>query len=163
MYTTLVDASHQKVTVMGNVTAEVLIKRLGKAGKHAEIISLPGGKSDEKEKVLAISNETVKPEKKEEPNDGEVQTPSPVEKKRKKKKKSKDECVKDGGEIKEEASHQEEAPPQPFYAVNYSTARLSLYENPTQSLVFSPLPLHYHSEYLLHSFDEENADFCCVM
>ncbi|KAL4025033.1 hypothetical protein IC575_013407 [Cucumis melo] len=37
VYTTIIDSDQQKVTVTGNVSLETLTKRLGKAGKHAEI------------------------------------------------------------------------------------------------------------------------------
>lgn len=37
VYTTTIDSHHQKVTVTGNVDAQVLIKKLLKTGKHAEL------------------------------------------------------------------------------------------------------------------------------
>ncbi|WOL11707.1 hypothetical protein Cni_G20471 [Canna indica] len=39
VYTVSIDAEHQKVTVSGNVDSKTLIKKLAKAGKHAEIWS----------------------------------------------------------------------------------------------------------------------------
>ncbi|MQL76241.1 hypothetical protein Taro_008616 [Colocasia esculenta] len=38
VYTTTIDAEHGKVTVSGNVDPVTLIKKLGKAGKHAELL-----------------------------------------------------------------------------------------------------------------------------
>ncbi|KAJ8772031.1 hypothetical protein K2173_027208 [Erythroxylum novogranatense] len=48
VYTTDIDLRQQKVTVVGNVDADVLIKKLVKTGKHAEL--WPDKKSDQKKK-----------------------------------------------------------------------------------------------------------------
>lgn len=37
VYTTTIDSQQQKVTVTGNIEAEILLKKLKKSGKHAEI------------------------------------------------------------------------------------------------------------------------------
>ncbi|CAA7044223.1 unnamed protein product [Microthlaspi erraticum] len=47
VYATVVDAQHNKVTVTGAVDADKLIKRLGRSGKHAELI-LPEKKENNK-------------------------------------------------------------------------------------------------------------------
>lgn len=57
VYTTIIDSDQQKVTVTGNVSLETLTKRLGKAGKHAEIWP---DKQAEKEKQLIKMLETNK-------------------------------------------------------------------------------------------------------
>ncbi|KAE9599042.1 putative heavy metal-associated domain, HMA, WD40/YVTN repeat-like-containing [Lupinus albus] len=41
VFTTEIDAEHGKVTVSGNVDHEVLIKKLAKSGKHAELWDVP--------------------------------------------------------------------------------------------------------------------------
>ncbi|KNA10920.1 hypothetical protein SOVF_139880, partial [Spinacia oleracea] len=37
VYSTSIDIQHQKVTISGNVESEILVKKLLKAGKHAEV------------------------------------------------------------------------------------------------------------------------------
>lgn len=41
VYDTTIDAEQQKVTVIGNVDSEILIKKLTKSGKHAELFPTP--------------------------------------------------------------------------------------------------------------------------
>ncbi|KAK2358270.1 heavy metal-associated isoprenylated plant protein [Trifolium repens] len=53
VFTTTIDPQQQKVTVTGNVAVETLIRKLAKAGKHAEVLpeNLPGkGKDSNKAK-----------------------------------------------------------------------------------------------------------------
>ncbi|WOL16184.1 neurogenic protein mastermind-like [Canna indica] len=44
VYTSAIDVEGRKVTVTGNVDPAILIKKLNKAGKHAELLSAKGGK-----------------------------------------------------------------------------------------------------------------------
>lgn len=43
VYTTTIDVENRKVTVTGNVDPAILIRKLSKAGKHAELWSVKGG------------------------------------------------------------------------------------------------------------------------
>lgn len=69
VYTAEIDLRQQKVTVLGNVDAETLIKKLVKAGKHAELWP---EKADQKEKKKRKSkNKKEKEKEKEKQSDPE--------------------------------------------------------------------------------------------
>ncbi|KAJ8457910.1 hypothetical protein OPV22_030836 [Ensete ventricosum] len=56
VYTTSIDAEQGKVTVSGNVDPATLIKKLAKAGKHAELLAPKGGGNNN------IGNQVQKPQ-----------------------------------------------------------------------------------------------------
>ncbi|KAJ9180256.1 hypothetical protein P3X46_008525 [Hevea brasiliensis] len=68
VYTTEIDLRQQKVTVLGNVDADTLIKKLVKAGKHAELWP---EKADHKEKKKGKSKNKEKEKGKEKLSDEE--------------------------------------------------------------------------------------------
>ena len=53
MFTTEIDAEQGKVTVSGNVDPNVLIKKLAKSGKHAELWGAPKGNSNNNQNNMA--------------------------------------------------------------------------------------------------------------
>ncbi|OAY44051.1 heavy metal-associated isoprenylated plant protein 35 [Manihot esculenta] len=68
VYTAEIDLRQQKVTVLGNVDADTLIKKLVKAGKHAELWP---EKADQKEKKKGKSKNKEKEKEKEKQSDPE--------------------------------------------------------------------------------------------
>lgn len=67
VFTTTIDPQQQKVTVTGNVAVETLIRKLAKAGKHAEVlpVNLPAkGKDSNKAKNSNKSEQRDKEQKK---------------------------------------------------------------------------------------------------
>ena len=60
VYSTTIDSQQQKVTVSGNIDSEILVKKLQKTGKHAEILNekpLENSKKNEKQ-TTQIENQT---------------------------------------------------------------------------------------------------------
>lgn len=58
VYTTEIDLRQQKVTVIGNVEAETLIKKLVKTGKHAELWPVKASKKQSKSKNKKKNNDS---------------------------------------------------------------------------------------------------------
>ncbi|XP_050220671.1 heavy metal-associated isoprenylated plant protein 35 [Mercurialis annua] len=78
VYATEIDLRQQKVTVIGNVEAETLLKKLVKAGKHAELWP---EKADNKEKKKGKSkNKEKDKDKQSDQESGEEQEPNQKEK-----------------------------------------------------------------------------------
>ncbi|KZV18496.1 hypothetical protein F511_25342 [Dorcoceras hygrometricum] len=57
VYKVNIDAETQKVTVSGNVDSAVLIKKLVKAGKHAELWSGKGSQENQKQKLSCVKQD----------------------------------------------------------------------------------------------------------
>ncbi|RWW26642.1 hypothetical protein GW17_00008965 [Ensete ventricosum] len=66
VYTTTIDVENRKVTVTGNVDPAILIRKLSKAGKHAELWSVKGGNPQNVANQLQkLRLQHVKPQQKE--------------------------------------------------------------------------------------------------
>ncbi|KAJ4893000.1 neurogenic protein mastermind [Raphanus sativus] len=57
VFTTKIDSDQGKVTVSGNVDPSVLIKKLAKSGKHAEIWGAPKGNNNNNQNQSQLANQ----------------------------------------------------------------------------------------------------------
>ncbi|XP_038683927.1 heavy metal-associated isoprenylated plant protein 36-like [Tripterygium wilfordii] len=75
VYTTIIDSQRHKVTVTANVDADILIKKLLKSGKHAEL--WPESKSGEKKSGKSKNNNENKKDPKDVQGEGDVDVAKP--------------------------------------------------------------------------------------